>query len=63
MLFAGQDASGSPNLWVSDGTSAGTSELAIAGANSGGLFSLYFFPSGFSPGFTVLGTRALFRRL
>jgi ELWxxDGT repeat protein len=59
-LFAGQDASGNPNLWVTDGTSAGTSELAVAGANSGGLFSLNFFPSGFSPGFTVLGTRALF---
>ncbi len=60
VLFAGQDANGSPNLWVSDGTAAGTSELAVAGANSGGLFSLNFFPSGFSPGFTVLGARALF---
>ena len=60
VLFAGQDATGNPNLWITDGTSAGTSELAVAGANSGGLFSLNFFPSGFSPGFTVLGTRALF---
>src|ERR1700731_4412748 len=60
VLFAGQDATGNPNLWVTDGTSAGTKELAVAGANSGGLFSLNFFPSGFSPGFTVLGTRALF---
>jgi ELWxxDGT repeat protein len=59
VLFAGQDASGHPNLWVTDGTSAGTSELAVAGANSRGLFDLNFFPSGFSPGFTVLGTRAL----
>ena len=60
VLFAGQDASGHPNLWVSDGTAAGTAELVVAGANPGGLFSLNFFPSGFSPGFTVLGTRALF---
>jgi hypothetical protein len=60
VLFAGQDATGNPNLSVTDGTSAGTGELAVAGANSGGLFSLDFFPSGFSPGFTVLGTRALF---
>jgi hypothetical protein len=44
---------------VTDGTSAGTSELTVAGANSGGLFDLSFFPSGFSPGFTVPGTRAL----
>src|ERR1700720_4765382 len=60
VLFAGQDATGNPNLWVTDGTSAGTKELAVAGANSGGLFSLNFFPSGFSPGFTGLGARALF---
>jgi ELWxxDGT repeat protein len=60
VLFAGQDATGDPNLWVTDGTSAGTGELTVAGANSGGLFSLDFFPSGFSPGFTVIGTRALF---
>ncbi len=60
VLFAGQDASGHPNLWVTDGTSAGTSELAVAGANADGLFSQNFFPSGFSPGLTVLGTRALF---
>lgn len=38
----------------------GTCELAAAGANSGGLFGLSFFSSGFSPGLTVLGTRALF---
>jgi hypothetical protein len=45
---------------VTDGTSAGTSELAVAGADSGVLFDLSFFSSGFSPGFTVLGTRVLF---
>ena len=60
VLFQGQDAAGHANLWVTDGTSAGTSELPVAGANSGGLFDLTFFPSGFAPGFTVLGTRALF---
>jgi ELWxxDGT repeat protein len=60
VLFQGEDANGNPNLWVSDGTSGGTSELAVAGVNASGLFDLSFFPSGFSPGFTVLGTRALF---
>src|SRR5438309_248318 len=60
VLFEGDDASGAASLWVTDGTSAGSSELGVAGANAGGLFSLNFFPSGFSPGFTVLGTRALF---
>ena len=37
VLFAGEDASGNANLWVSDGTAAGTSELVVAGAYSGGL--------------------------
>ena len=60
VLFQGEDATGNPNLWVTDGTSGGTKELAVAGANSAGLFTLNFFPSGFSPGFTILGTRALF---
>ncbi len=36
-LFAGEDASGNINLWVTDGTSAGTSELTAAGASSSGL--------------------------
>src|SRR5439155_26715240 len=60
VVFAGRDASGNANLWVTAGTSAGSSELSVAGANSGGLFDLNFFPSGFTPGFTVLGARALF---
>jgi ELWxxDGT repeat protein len=38
-LFEGEDASGHVNLWVTDGTSAGTSELTVAGANPNGLFS------------------------
>src|SRR5438874_1333158 len=60
VVFTGQDASGNPNLWVTDGSSAGTTELTVAGANAGGLFSQSFFPSGFSPGFTAIGSRALF---
>ena len=59
-LFQGQDAAGNVNLWVTDGTSAGTSELAVAGANSGGLFNATYFPAGFSPDFTVLGNVAVF---
>ena len=38
-LFKGFNSSGHLNLWVTDGTSAGTSELIVAGANAGGLFS------------------------
>ena len=32
-----EDAAGNINLWITDGTSAGTSELTAAGASSGGL--------------------------
>ena len=35
-LFLGSDASGRPGLWITDGTGAGTSELAVAGAYSNG---------------------------
>ena len=38
VLFEAKDVNGHPNLWVTDGTSAGTSELAIAGADPSGLF-------------------------
>src|SRR5439155_1153667 len=58
-LFEGDDASGYINLWVTDGTSAGTSELTVTGANPGGLFA-YAFPLG-APEVTVLGTKALFK--
>ncbi len=34
-VFAGYDANGYTNLWVTDGTAAGTSELTVAGATSG----------------------------
>ena len=37
MLFNGYDASGHDNLWVTNGTAAGTSELSVAGADSSGL--------------------------
>jgi ELWxxDGT repeat protein len=55
-VFSGLDASSNSNLWVTNGTSAGTSELAVSGANSGGLFNLHYF----SAGFTVLGGKVLF---
>ena len=35
-LFNGLDASGHPNLWVTNGTSAGTSELTVARESSNG---------------------------
>jgi ELWxxDGT repeat protein len=33
-LFAGYNASGDPELWVTDGTPAGTHELAVAGSST-----------------------------
>jgi hypothetical protein len=56
VLFVGEDANGHPNLWVTDGTSAGTSELNVAGAEFGGLFS--FDPE---PDFTAVGSKILFK--
>ncbi|MEH2484474.1 beta strand repeat-containing protein [Bradyrhizobium sp. AZCC 2230] len=50
-LFAGTDASGHVNLWVTDGTSAGTTELPVAGASSNGLQPT---------GFVSLGNKVLF---
>jgi hypothetical protein len=60
IVFAGRNASGNTNLGVATRTSAGTSELTVAGANAGGLFNSSSFQSGFSPGFTLLGNLALF---
>jgi ELWxxDGT repeat protein len=37
VLFAGDDASGNANLWITNGTSAGTSELTAAGASPSAL--------------------------
>ncbi len=54
-LFKGEDASGRSSLWVTDGTAAGTRELSVAGAWSGGLFN-----SDFNPGFTALAGTVLF---
>jgi ELWxxDGT repeat protein len=54
-LFAGYDGSSHLNLWVTDGTAAGTSELTISGAYSGGLFT-----ASANPDFTVLGGEVLF---
>jgi ELWxxDGT repeat protein len=54
-FFQGYDSNAHLNLWVTDGTSVGTSELQVAGANSLGLFA-----ASTNPSFTVLGTRVLF---
>lgn len=50
-LFAGTDASGRVNLWVTNGTPAGSSELSVAGASSNGLQPT---------GFVSLGNKVLF---
>ena len=54
-LFAGTDAGGHQNLWITDGTAGGTSELSLAEANSEGLFSNSTVPS-----FTLFGSEILF---
>ena len=52
VLFYGYDANDNANLWVTNGTAAGTSELNVAGAYAGGLspidmtlFTNYTFPA------------------
>lgn len=56
ILFAGRDTTGYVNLWITDGTSAGTKDLIVTGQYYRGLF---FQTNGF-PGFTVLDGKALF---
>jgi ELWxxDGT repeat protein len=53
VLFAGADSNGNENLWVTDGTASGTSELSVTGTGS-------LFNKGYLPSFTVLGGKALF---
>jgi ELWxxDGT repeat protein len=54
VLFEGSDNSGTfRGLWVTDGTSAGTSEISVAGANQ---FGVFFDP----PSFFVSGSEVLF---
>jgi hypothetical protein len=55
-LFQGEDPNDHISLRVTDGTSARTSELAVANAYSGSLFSSA------NPDFTVLGSKVLRRR-
>src|SRR5438105_289898 len=56
-IFRGTDASGHLNLWVTDGTAAGTSELTVAGASSSGLLSFSF---ALGQQFKTLGSNTLF---
>jgi ELWxxDGT repeat protein len=44
LLFTGFDQNGDDNLWVTDGTAAGTSEISVAGVGSEGLFGPDPFP-------------------
>lgn len=61
VLFEGKDASGKLNLWLTDGTAAGTHEVTgIGGANSGGLFSNAGNPD---PDFTIFNDKVLFNGL
>jgi ELWxxDGT repeat protein len=54
VLFNGPDASGHFGLWVTNGTSAGTSELTVSRTSSQGLFGAL------NPEFTVLGNEVVF---
>jgi ELWxxDGT repeat protein len=51
VLFTGNDSSGYPGLWATNGTPAGTSELNVVGGYKYGLD-----PSNF----TVLGSEVIF---
>jgi len=51
VLFEGLDKNLNSNLWVTDGTAAGTSELSVNGQNTQN-----FVPQDF----TVLGSKVLF---
>jgi hypothetical protein len=57
-VFKGFDTADNADLWVTDGTSTGTMELAVAGAYSGGVFSNGNVD--FGPDFIALGTKTLF---
>lgn len=61
ILFEGFDNSAGANsdwgLFVTNGTTSGTSELSIGGAYSGGIFG----PGDVSPDFTVFGSEVLFQ--
>jgi hypothetical protein len=54
-LFVGENTSGDISHWTTDGTGAGTTELAVADSNAKGLFFNVT-----APDFTVLGNKALF---
>jgi len=57
VLFAGRDTSGDYNLWITNGTQAGTSELNVAGAYSG---AVLYYAAYANPDFTVFGSEVLF---
>jgi ELWxxDGT repeat protein len=54
VLFSGVDAKSQSNLWVTNGTSAGTSEISLAKQYPGGLFPQHL---------TVFGSKVLFEGL
>jgi ELWxxDGT repeat protein len=61
-LFEGYDSSYHVNLWVTDGTSAGTKQLAVKGANPLGLFveGSTGILGEHNPDLTVFGDKVLF---
>lgn len=62
-MFVGTDASGhGSHLWVTNGTSVGTSELAVSGADTSSL-GLVEVGSAIGPSFTNLNGKVLFEGL
>jgi len=57
VLFTGTDAAGDQGLWETDGTAAGTTEIAVDGADSYGVRNAAFGQGGFA----VLGDTAYFQ--
>src|SRR5277367_4534199 len=55
VLFEGDDKNEFPNLWVTNGTAAGTTELTVPNATADGLFLGVI-----DPDFTVFGSKAVF---
>src|SRR5262249_1181366 len=61
-VFLGADAQHHSELWVTDGTVAGTHELIIPGVWAGGLIGGQYFNPGLDPNYMTAfdGNRALF---
>lgn len=58
LLFSGTDTNGQTGLWVSDGTSVGTSEMTVSGAAPGGINPTFSNMTAFNGRIYFAGTDA-----